>query len=271
MKRRTLAIILCCVGIVGLLLPWNYTLVETETYRIDQTVTGGKVFCYDYEELRKIPHCVAGYGTVVRSIDELVNKALSGDFDANNRRYGFCGSEVEFDGFDHLYTPRLPKEFSVWQMEWSVYGMDFYLATEEGKKTNQYIGYCTPDKCRICGTNEENWEKYQDDKNRECYRLLDGTKVIESSGKDGRTSIKLWGKDNGVNFHAWFICPKEKASRSYVNSFGMRPYYSAHPKMLMIYAIDIGHGLGAIATLTGIGLLVYPLLRRKRRTAKQES
>ena len=43
MKRRTLAIILLCIGIVGLLLPWRYTLVETETYRIDQTVTGGKV------------------------------------------------------------------------------------------------------------------------------------------------------------------------------------------------------------------------------------
>ena len=270
MKRRTLAIILLCIGIVGLLLPWRYTLVETETYRIDQTVTGGKVFCYDYEELRKIPSSIAEPGTGVAGLDELVDKALSGDFDANNRRYGFWGSEVEFDGFDHLYTPRLPNEFSVWQMEWSVYGMDFYIATEEGKKTNQYIGYCTPDKCRICRTNEENWEKYQDNKNRECYRLLDGTKVIESSGKDGRTSIKLWGKDNGVNFHAWFICPKEKVSRSYVNSFGMRPYYSAHPKMLMIYAIDIGHWMGAIAATIGIALLEPKCLFRKKKTATTE-
>ena len=270
MKRRTLAIILLCIGIVGLLLPWNYTLVETETYRIDQTVTGGKVFCYDYEELRKIPHCFAEPGTIVAGLDELVDKALSGDFDANNRRYGFWGSEVEFDGFDQLYMPRLPNEFSVWQMEWSVYGMDFYLATEESKKTNQYIGYCTPDECRICRTNEENWEKYQDNKNRECYRLLDGTNVIESIREDGRSSIKLWGKDNGVNFHAWFICPKEKVSRSYVNSFGMKPYFSAHPKMLMIYAIDIGHWMGAIAATIGIALLEPKCLFRKKKSATTE-
>lgn len=270
MKRRTLAIILLCIGIVGLLLPWNYTLVETDTYRIDQTVTGGKVFCYDYEELRKIPSCVGGYGTTVRSIEELIHKALSGAFDDNDRLRGLCGSEKIFDGFDQLYMPRLPKEFSVWRMEWSVYGMEFYLATEEGKQTNLYIGYCTPDKCRICRTNEENWEKYQDDKNRECYRLLDGTKVIELRGKDGRSSIKLWGKDNGVNFHAWFICPQEKASRSYVNSFGMRPYFSTHPKMLMIYAIDIGHWMGAIAATIGIALLEPKCLFRKKKSAATE-
>ena len=42
MKRRTLAIILLCIGIVGLLLPWRYTLYSGEQYSIIQNPLGGQ-------------------------------------------------------------------------------------------------------------------------------------------------------------------------------------------------------------------------------------
>jgi phosphoserine phosphatase len=48
-------------------------------------------------------------------------------------------------------------------------------------------------------------------------------------------------------------------------------YFSTHPKILMVHAINIGHGVGVVATLAGICLLAYPLLRKKRKTAEQES
>ena len=89
MKRRVLAIILLCVGIAGLLLPWKYTLFEDESYRIEQTPTGGIFIVHFYEELHSFSWDYHTYGVSAFSMEEMVEKLLSGDVTTAQKYLGY--------------------------------------------------------------------------------------------------------------------------------------------------------------------------------------
>ena len=274
MKRRMLAIILLCVGVAGLLLPWKYTLFENEYYRIEQTPTGGKAYVFVYEELLKELKNWDSHAPMRRdSIEEVIASLLSGDVYRSELLFSISGPEKEFSGLDVLFVPSFPEgykqaNFVCWDVDGVSYGF-----TKERKSTGN-IGFCQgPEECRECQRLESLYAERETDQDEStiCYALRNGGKAIVRKQDNGRMYVEMIGKDNGTYFHMNLYCNEDQMSKSFLQSFGAKRYFSTHPKMLMVYAINIGHGVGVVATLAGICLLAYPLLRKKRKTAEQES
>lgn len=269
MKRRTLAIILLCIGIVGLLLPWRYTLYSGEQYSIIQNPLGGKLLIHNYEEVVSAPSPSSELsGARGKTMEEVIEKVLSGGI-VWNEMYGIAkwrSANIDSMGMDHLYVPKLPEGYAtcgfIW---WYAQGVKFSVREEETRDRLGQIDLHMPGDCYLCESHEEYYEKYENAGRDDilCYRLPNGAKAI-ARVDENKVEVDLWGKSNGAGYHAsLYIDGIENVTEQFLSSFGAKRYFSTHPKMLMIYAIDIGHGLGAIATLAGIGLLVYPLLKKK--------
>ena len=267
MKRRVLAIILLCVGIAGLLLPWKYTLFEDESYRIEQTPTGGIFTVRFYEELHSFPWDNIMHGVSAFSMEEMVEKLLSGDVTDNALAFISSAPEAKFPGMDKLYAPKMPAGYDTsFLMYWSVDGYYYSINNKEQKVSGDMILCMDPENCWECRYFNRDYQSGSDDGSVKCYRLIDGTKVIREGNR-----VRAKGHDSGFTVHLKLQCKSQTISDYTLMGFGAKHYFSTHPKILMIHAIDIGHGVGIVATLTGIGLLTYPLLRKKRMTAEQES
>lgn len=273
MKRRTLAIILLCIGIVGLLLPWRYTLYSGEEYSIMHNLQGGNLLIHNFEEVRSMSSPSSEFaGAFGKSMEELIEKVLSGNMSGMETYFiarwtGWKSAEITTSmGMNHLYVPRLPEGYATCgYISWYADGIRFNVREEETKDWLGQIDLHMPGNCYSCKVRDEEFAKYEntDSADERYYRLSNGAKAVARVGKN-KVEVSLWGKSNGAGYHAsLYIDGIENVTEQFLSSFGAKRYFSTHPKMLMIYAIDIGHGLGAIATLAGIDLLVYPLLKKK--------
>lgn len=274
MKRRMLAIILLCVGVVGLLLPWKYTLFENESYRIEQTPIGGKAYVFVYKELLKELEHVDSHSPMRRdSISEVVASLLSGDVYRSELLFSISGPEKEFSGLDVLFVPSLPEGYKQANfVSWSVGGVSYGFTNKE-KRSVGNIGFCQgPEKCRECQRLESLYAERETDQDEStiCYALRNRGKAIVRRQDNGRLYVEMTGKDNGTYFHMNLYCNEDQMSKSFLQSFGARRYFSTHPKMLTVYAINAGHWLGIIAVTVGVALLPKENLRRKKKTATAE-
>ena len=267
MKRRMLTIILLCVGVAGLLLPWKYTLFENEYYRIEQTPTGGIFIAHSYEELHSFPWDNITHGVSAFSMEEMVEKLLSGDVTDNALAFISPTPEARFPGMDKLHAPKMPAGYDTsFLMYWSVDGYYYSIMNKEQKVSGDMVLCMNPEKCWECRSFDRDYQSASNDGSVKCYHLIDGTKVIREGNQ-----VRVKGNDSGFTVHLKLQCKSETISDYTLMGFGAKRYFSTHPKILMVYAINIGHGVGVVATLAGICLLAYPLLRKKRKTAEQES
>jgi hypothetical protein len=267
MKRRILTIILLCVGVLGLLLPWKYTLFENEYYSITQSPAGGTFHLYIYEELREIPWDCVLSGVDGQSMDEVVEELLSGDVNGNELAFVSFAPEMEFPGMDRLYVAKLPAGYSASRMIfWNVREYTCSFKNKEHNASGTIYICVNPEACSRCRNFDEQYKELADEGAAQCYRLINGAKVIREGNR-----IQLMNTDSGATVHLNMRCNGEPVSDLSLLGFGAKRYISTHPKVLMIYAIDIGHGLGAVSLLAGVGLLVYSLLQRKKKAAEQES
>lgn len=260
MKRRILTIILLCVGVLGLLLPWKYTLFENEYYRIEQSPAGGTFHLYIYEELREIPWDNVLFGVDGHNMDEVVAELLSGDVSSNELAFVSFASEMEFPGMDRLYVAKLPAGYSASRIIfWSVRDYTCSFKNKEHNASGTIYICVNPEVCARCRYFDEQYKELADEGAAQCYRLINGAKVIREGNR-----IRLMNADSGATVHLDIRCNGEPVSDLSLLGFGAKRYISTHPKVLMIYAIGIGHGLGAVSLLAGIGLYVYPLFKKKK-------
>ena len=167
---------------------------------------------------------------------------------------------------DKLHAPKMPAGYDTsFLMYWSVDGYYYSIMNKEQKVSGDMILCMNPEKCWECRSFDRDYQSASNDGSVKCYRLIDGTKVIREGNQ-----VRVKGNDSGFTVHLKLQCKSETISDYTLMGFGAKRYFSPHPKILMVYAINAGHWLGIIAVAVGVALLPKENLRRKKKTATAE-